>query len=565
LAATRSTITRLEAEGMRNFVSRIFTPAALIALTLLAASPLNGETLDQVIDRISAREKQLIQSLRHYSPRLETYIQIMRPDPELGSVPAGDRYFLGRLDLSRRVDEKSFLRESGQGTGLVSRIVHFSRLDFVPDGFAQMTMMDANDFDRQHYHFAYVRREFLGDLRCYVFDVVPLPKSGRGRFLGRIWVEDQEFNVVRFNGTYGPAQQGGMFFHFDSWRGNLQPGLWLPTYIYSEESDVRVGMAHARTGFKAQTRIWGYDLRGAGGQEEFTNITVESASQVKDQSNDQADASPIESERDWQREAEQNAVERLERAGLIAPAGPVDKILETVVSNLEVTNNLDIEPPIACRTLETTPLESFTIGHTIVLSRGLVDVLPDESSLAMVLAHQLAHVVLGHQLDTKYAFNDRMLFPDEASFRNMSFAHTPHEEDEADVKAAALLKNSPYKDKLNNAGLFLRAVNDRAAILPNLLTAFMGDPLVSNGRVQGLAQIMASSPQLQMMKADEVAALPLGGRVKVDPWNGRLELMKTRAVSSLTPREKIPFELTPLRPHMMRLGPSQQVALKAGS
>ena len=78
----------------------------------------------------------------------------------------------------------------------------------------------------------------------------------------------------------------------------------------------------------------------------------------------------------------------------------MDKVLETVVNNLEVTNNLDIEPEVRCRVMMTSTLESFTVGHTIVLSRGLIDVLPDEASLATMIAHELSHVVLGHRIDS---------------------------------------------------------------------------------------------------------------------------------------------------------------------
>ena len=80
-------------------------------------------------------------------------------------------------------------------------------------------------------------------------------------------------------------------------------------------------------------------------------------------------------QRSWDRQAEDNVVDRLERLGLLAPQGEVDKVLETVVNNLEVTNNLDIQPEIRCRVLLTSTLESFTIGHTIVFSRGMIDVL----------------------------------------------------------------------------------------------------------------------------------------------------------------------------------------------
>ncbi len=131
---------------------------------------------------------------------------------------------------------------------------------------------------------------------------------------------------------------------------------------------------------------------------------------MKDQSDTAHDTSPVGALRGWERQAENNVIERLEKAGLVAPDGEVNRVLETVVNNLEVTNNLDIQPEVRVRVMVTAPLESFTIGHTIVVSRGLVDVLPDEASLAMVLSHELAHIALGHRLDTRYAFNDRYIY-----------------------------------------------------------------------------------------------------------------------------------------------------------
>ena len=82
----------------------------------------------------------------------------------------------------------------------------------------------------------------------------------------------------------------------------------------------------------------------------------------------------------WERTAEDNALDHLQKVGLLAPQGDVDKILQTVVNNLIITNNLQIIPDVRCRVLLTSPLESFTIGHTIVISRGLLDVLPDEGA-----------------------------------------------------------------------------------------------------------------------------------------------------------------------------------------
>jgi len=253
--------------------------------------------------------------------------------------------------------------------------------------------------------------------------------------MGRIWAEDHDYNVVRFNGTWVAHDARTVYFHVDSWRENLQPGVWLPVYLYSEENDP----IH----FKSQTRLWGYEPQSTVRQEELTRVAVEAQTPVRDTSETAPDLSPVQSQRAWETQAEDNALDRLERAGLLAPAGEVEKTLETVLNNLVVTNHLDSLPPLHCRVLLTTPLESFTVGHTIVLSRGLIDVLPDEETLAAMLAHELAHIVLGHTLDSQYAFSDTMMFQDESIFYNLGFGHDAKEEAAADQKALGFLKKLP--------------------------------------------------------------------------------------------------------------------------
>ena len=203
---------------------------------------------------------------------------------------------------------------------------------------------------------------------------------------------------MRLNGTYVPHASGSYYFHMDSWRVNAVPGYWVPAYVYSEEGDFSYG-SKDKFAFKAQTRIWGYNVRAGVKQDEMTQVLVDSS--VKDTSPNAQDASPLQAERAWQQQAEDNVLERLENAGLAAPSGDLDKVLQTVVTNLEVTNNIDLPRPVRTRVLLTSPLESFSVGNTIVLSRGLIDVLPDEASLAMVLSHELAHIVLGHNLGSK--------------------------------------------------------------------------------------------------------------------------------------------------------------------
>jgi Peptidase family M48 len=512
-----------------------------------------ASSFDQVIDRAIVREHFFMAEMKQLHPLVETYLQNLKDDKALGApVPSSDVYFLGRLDMSDGTDDRAFTSHTttaGLGKKMLSKLSNVYTMKFLPLGFAQMVVLD-QDFQRKYYDFTFVRREFLGEVRCIVMDVAPKKDAGKGRFLGRIWIEDQDYNIVRFNGTYSPHPRASYYLHFDSWRFNLRAGVWLPSLIYSEESDLKYRLGQTLD-YKAQTRLWGYNLKDLRRNSEFTEITVDSPQSVQDQSQKAQDASPIEAQRAWERQAEINVLDRLQQIGLLAPEGEIDKVLQTVVNNVMVTNSLDIQPEIRCRVLMTTPLESFTIGHTIVVSRGMIDVLPDEAALAMILTHELSHIVLGHHLDTKLAFNDRMFFPDERTFERMDFARDRNEEEAADKKAIELLNNSPYKDKLSNAGLFLKAVQARAPQLKNLIRAHLGESLL-NGDATKMSALMTASPQFDPRKADQVAALPLGGRVRVDPWSDQLELIKTKPVAITTAAEKMPFEVTPFFPFLTR-------------
>jgi hypothetical protein len=224
-----------------------------------------------------------------------------------------------------------------------------------------MIYLDTNGFDRHHYKIEYLRREFLGEVRCLVFDVDPLPNSGKGRFVGRVWVEDQGYHIVRFNGAYGGSSLVSGYFNFDSWRMNVGKNLWLPAFVYCEEGNVRdpKTVRLAFKSFRSQTRLWGYDIGHARQEQELTNVLIAAPTGVSDQTESTTDYSPLQSQRLWNRQAEDNVVERLERQSLLAPRGEVDKVLEAVINNLEVTNNLDIQPEVRCRVLMTSTLESL--------------------------------------------------------------------------------------------------------------------------------------------------------------------------------------------------------------
>ncbi len=518
----------------------------LTVVTLLASIPsFAGGTPksrpEQTIDRIIANERALSTTMRIYSPMVETYLQRMQPDYTMGFLPAEDHYFLGRVQF-QQAKEEFYLDKR-----LVERMAgSFSKLySLSPVGFSAMIFVDRTGFDRKNYELHYLRSEFLGEIRCLLFEVNPRKDRNVPRFKGAIWAEDGGYNIVRFNGSYGT-------FHIDSWRMNLREGVWLPAVVYSEEFDSNKPQTQGPR-LKAQTRIWGYNL-GVHRESEFAEIVVDPA--VAKDSSESPDQSPLDIQRSWQRRAEDNVIIKLEELGLVVPEGEVDKVLQTVITNLEVTNKIVLDPEVRCRIIPTTPIEVATIGHTILVSRGLLDALPNEAALAVILSHALAHAALGHDLDSSFAFNDRMVVPSLQQLPLFDFKHTPEQEREAEALALKFLANSPYKDNLAEAGLFLKALAKYERKVPNLTKATLGESLVADGRVTFMSPIADAAPALELDNPEQIVALPLGSRVKLDPWAGQLKFVKARPPRIYSAKDKLALEVTPFSPYLVRLKPA---------
>ena len=544
----------------------VILAAAIICTFPVPATAQQPLTPAQAVDRIIAQEVNEMQLLRSYSPIVETYIQTLRPNKELGAVPDGDKYFLARADLARGLVLEPLVRKASLKHRLLGGFHDAFGAQIAPEGFLGAIYIDTNGFDRAHYNFQYSRREFLGEVRCLVFNVTPLPHSGKWRFSGRIWVEDQGYHIVRFNGVYGGSSPNNYGFNFDSWRVNAGRDEWLPAFIYTEEGDAHHGVANSPRypPFKAQTRLWGYNLTAAVSEQELSKVLVESASPVKD-GEASKDYSPLQAERVWDRQGEDNVLSKMQELGLLAPYGEIDKTLETVVNNVEVTNDLSIEPDVRCRILMTSTFESFAVGHTIVLSRGLIDVLPDEASLAALLSHELAHVLLGHRADSRYSFFNNMLFDERDVFHHFGFAHTPEEELAANQKGIALLKKSPYKDQLQTAQSFLRSLQQHSKEIPNLISPHLGDRVPADWIVATAqpapvqtagAQQATAAPQqnggVSTQSAATMRALPLGARVKLQPWSDQLQMLKSEPVTAAAEYERAPFGITPFVLYLTR-------------
>lgn len=522
-----------------------------------------------LVQKAIGQEKILIKAIQQRTPLVETYIQDTRPDVKLYQVPVGDQYTLSRVDFGKGFFDKTYEpRDSGDKhgwfkgsmaaiTGLTKALGLDKHFTYNPTGFMQMMFLDPTGFDQQHYAFSFVRREFLGSVRTWVFDVHP-KVTGMGRFYGRVWIEDQDGNVVRFNGTYtGPRSDDDSryYFHFDSWRMNVQPGIWLPVAIYVEET-TRAG--EKQEGLKAQTHFWGYSLKLPTRDSESVSMKVEDA---EDKSDDSQDVSPLQASREWVLQAENNVIDRLEQAGLVAPLTPngfETTVLDQIVTNLVVPNNIQLPLPVHCRIMLTNTIETTTVGNTILISKGLIDTMPrNEATLASVIALELAHIALGHHIDTRYAFNDRLMFPDEASFRRINMNHTDHDIQEAAAKAQQYLDVSMYKDQLSTAGLYWGQLADRGQVLKALNTPKLGDSLLKADGTPWMTDLAKSAPRINWDDLSQIPALPLGSWLKTDPWDDRVHQLNAKLYAPLNPRDKMPLEVTPVYFRLQRYDEAQ--------
>jgi hypothetical protein len=519
-----------------------------------------------LIDKAIGREKEVIKVVKERAPLVETYIQNMKPDALLLQVPESDEHHLARVDFSKVINDDMYKDNKGNFEAKKSKLSFFKnsfsalggisgslRLTFHESGFVQMILMDSNSFDREHYTFTFIRNDFLGNIPTAVFDVQPISgKREYGRFFGRIWVETRDGNVVRFNGDFaGTIATMKEFYHFDSWRTNVQPGLWLPTSFYVEESDPKSAESTLR--FKAINYVWGYALKVPDTNAENTSLSVVNAQDV---SNDAPDVSPLGAQREWQQQAEDNVIERLFQAGLLDAPSDFDKTLEALANNILVYNNIQVSRPIRVRTLLTEPLESLAVGNTIILSKSLIDttsVITSDGAQQMgdlnaILAFQLAHIILDHRLDTKYAFSDRLLFPSTSVFERIPMHHTDADNEAAAKKAMDLLNAKELAGGQQYFGLYLEQLQQRLKGLPALNTPMIGDALIKSDKdpTFWMQAMVPKGIKLDMKDLKQQAAMPLASFLRFDPWTDQVVQMHTSFEPIINERDKMPFEVEPV-------------------
>ncbi len=90
------------------------------------------------------------------------------------------------------------------------------------------------------YNISYLGKEKIDELNLHVFEVtpkvIPDPKKSKLRlFTGRIWVDDQDFMIVKSKGKAVPETKQSKYPIVETWRENIDGKYWFPSYIASDD------------------------------------------------------------------------------------------------------------------------------------------------------------------------------------------------------------------------------------------------------------------------------------------------------------------------------------------
>jgi hypothetical protein len=359
-----------------------------------------GLNQKQIAKRIFSTERDMVRKLGSVRFVTEAYMQSLGHRQAKGRDLALDEKSEGVIDdayILARVEFGKAYGDSPVERVLIGERPWRSRLmltnsgrseHLVPEGFLAMFFVDLYGFDADRYSLIYKARENLVNTECLLFSVAPVSERDSGRFRGEIWIDSSSYAIVRAKGVFtGPYDEHWYtgprhYYHFDSWREKDANGWWLPSTTYFDERRTFRNDANLEFHFRGYALLWR--------QQKDSPDALQSSKSGNDGG---GNTSALESRSTSI--SQDSVVAGLDADGLLGAPGEEEQRLDRIVHQIAPISGLGPHK-IACRVLLTTPAEMFTVGNAIVVSRGLLNIVPDDSVLAFMLARQVAHIVLGH-------------------------------------------------------------------------------------------------------------------------------------------------------------------------
>ena len=232
----------------RRFQPLLIAVFALVSLVPLSAraqegplekTPPKGITPEEIIRRFAAKEAEFKLARDQYTYRQDVTIATPEDDGQYREV-----FDVVFDDKGKRLENVVFapqnsLQKIQMSPEDLDDIRH--RLPFV------LTTEEIPEYD-----ILYVGQQQEDELHCYVFDIAPKQIVGKKRyFQGRIWVDDQDFQIVKTYGKTVPdirkkKGQENLFPKFTTWRQQIDGKYWFPVYTKADDTlhfssgDVRI-------------------------------------------------------------------------------------------------------------------------------------------------------------------------------------------------------------------------------------------------------------------------------------------------------------------------------------
>ena len=185
---------------------------------------------DQIIKKFAAKESEFRKALDQYSytrnVRVETLNEDGKPDGRYEEV----------ADISYSADGHKLEHVTYAPANTLERII-MSPADFSDIEHRLPFVLTAEDIVA--YNVTYVGRQKVDELNTYVFDVAPKKiEKGRRYLQGRIWVDQQDLQVVLVNGKNVPddTRKGheDLSPPFTTYREQVDGQYWFPVYTKSD-------------------------------------------------------------------------------------------------------------------------------------------------------------------------------------------------------------------------------------------------------------------------------------------------------------------------------------------
>ena len=185
--------------------------------------------IDRIISRFTAKEAQFRRALNSYSFKRDALIQSIG----MGGQVIGEYHRVSQFtfdDQGNRYEKINFFP--------MSSMPEITAEDVEDLGGVEPFALEPSKIGR--YNIRYAGKEKIDELNLYIFDVqpkvIPDPKKIKERlFSGRIWVDDQDLQIVKTKGKGVPETKKNKFPTVETYREHIDGKFWFPTYSYADE------------------------------------------------------------------------------------------------------------------------------------------------------------------------------------------------------------------------------------------------------------------------------------------------------------------------------------------